>query len=114
MGVVAPRADLPLEVYAGLDSSGDYASPWLDSADVHAIAVACAFNGGAPSVFIQEGIYDSGNASPIVVRNVPIPTATPVSDVEAAAELQLFARYYRLVITGGLASNPFRATVRTS
>lgn len=103
------RRDINFELYEVMDGSGDYTTDWLESAEIFTIRVACSFNGGTPTVRVDEGQYDSGAGTPRLIRSQSVSVASG----RGFAELDLTGRYFRLVVSGGLADNAFAATVRT-
>lgn len=108
-----PRGDLLLEQYTSLDGSGAYSGDWIETAGIAAIRVALAFNGGSPTVRVDESIYPApsgGSGVPKVVRE----NAVPVSSLYGYAEIDLCARYYRVVIAGGLSSGTVSMSVRAA
>ena len=104
------RNDILLEENTILDGSGAYTSPWVETSGIEMIRVAAMFNGGTPTVKIQEGVYGSGSNDPSggIVRNQDV----VVSGNPGYAELAITARYFRLLITGGTSNGSYRATIR--
>lgn len=103
------RTDLTVELFELLDGSGAYTGDWLDTSGVQSVRVSASFNGGTPTVSVEEAQFDTGNSGdPRVIRTQNV----PVSSLRAWAGLDLSARYYRLTVSGGSADNPFAATIR--
>lgn len=103
------RNDLTVELFELLDGSGDYTGDWLDTSGVQSVRVSASFNGGAPTVSIEEAQFDTSHSGdPRVIRTQSV----PVASLHAWAQLDLSARYYRLTVSGGSADNPFAATIR--
>lgn len=107
--VPTARVDLPVEVDVLLNGSGAYTGPWLETVDIFNVRVSCLFNGGSPTVTVEEGIYTANDNTPKVIRSQNV----PVSSLAAYAALSLSARYFRLTVTGGSADNLFQATIRS-
>lgn len=102
------RADLVLESWTLLDGSGDFTSDWFDSSGFGRALIAVTFNGGTPTVRLDEGQYDSSFSTPRVIRSQSI----AVSGNRGFLDTPLTGRFFQLVITGGSADNPFAATIR--
>lgn len=102
------RGDLALETNELLDASGNFASAWLDTGDYRDARVVVTFNGGSPSVTVEEGQYDVNTSSPRVMRTHTVSVASN----KGYLELPLSCRFVRLSIASGLADNPFSATLR--
>lgn len=103
------RQDIIVELYEVLDGSGNYTGDWIETSDINTIRVACSFNGGTPTVRVDEGQYDpSASGDPRLIRSQSIAFAS----LRAFGEVDLTARYFRLVVSSGSADNPFASTIR--
>ena len=105
------RNDILFELFELLDSSGNYTGAWLETAGITRVRVVCSFNGGSPTLRIDEGQYDAGasGGEPRVMRSQTV----PVTANRGYAELDITTRYLRLAVSSGLGDNPFGATVRS-
>lgn len=102
------RSDIAVEVDELLDGSGNYTGPWLETVDIFTVRVTCRFNGGSPTVVLEEGIFTTNDSIPKVLRSNTI----PISSLHGFAGVDLSCRYFRLVVSGGSADNLFQACVR--
>lgn len=94
---VTPREDLLIEVDTTLDGSGNYASDWLDSAEIHSVRLVFGFASGSGSVYV----------SPSNDTTYSFPTLA----VSSGSEVAIASRYFQVVATG-TASTAFHLAVR--
>ena len=101
----APRADLPIEVSSNLDSSGNYTSAWIDSADI--LSVRVVYYSGVRAIGIA--IDESSDETNLITTPPTNPVPATYSGV---ANFVVSARYFRLNISGGGAAAAFWASIR--
>lgn len=94
---MAQRVDLLIEVDTTLDGSGDYTSPWVETAYVDTVRVGAV--GGENFRYVEQSIDGT---------NVFFQTGIG----GGLTEVPLVARYVRLAVDGGTPSAVFRASVR--
>lgn len=111
-----PRVDIPFEGYFLL-SGGTYTGDWIATPEgADKLRVAVRFNAqGSPYVSLQHGIYD---ALPDVNLNEPGKVREDWLTVTdngnyAYGEFPLVARYFRLVIQGGVTDANTWASLRS-
>lgn len=107
------RGDLLVEGLKLLDGSGAWDSGFVDTEEVFSIRVVVFFlNGGSGAVQVQEAQWDGdvagASSSPRVIRTQSI----TISSSKGFAQLDLSARYFKLVVSGGTADDHVNVTVR--
>jgi hypothetical protein len=99
--ILGNRRDILVEGYLNLDESGNYTSGWFDSAGLTHVRLAASYAGLAASLgsfTLSEASFigTDDDSSRVTVRTQSV----SVGGSSAYADLDLTARYFRLVVSG--------------
>jgi hypothetical protein len=98
---MAQRSDLLFEVDTTLDGSGNYTSPWIESAEVHSVVAVWTDGVGGSSGYPKFNLSaDATN----VIRSV--------ESLGVFGEYKIPARYFRFQISGGTANATLRVSIK--